>query len=386
MKPSPNSIEALYIHIPFCRKICPFCAFAVRKERASLHKNYLQAVCTELRLHTEQVERTLLGNIQSIFIGGGTPSSLALSEVEFLLNTLQQQMKWANDIEISFELNPEDATPEYIEGLLALGIRRLSLGVQSFQQESLQTLQRNHSAAQSIRAVENLCATATNFNLDVMFGIPGQSFQAFQNDLQIFLQNKPPHLSLYALEIEPNTPFAHQSKWVRWLAHNQSLIQKMYLWAIEAMHLQDIFQYEVSNFAQPLQKSRSNLLVWSGKPYLGLGVGAHSHHQGRRWGNVRSLRSYQKALSQGVLPRAFEETLSPTEQANESLMLGLRQTSGFSTRMWPEQFSRPWPQKNNDLLEIWQAQGLLMWNPPWVSLRPKGMLLADEITQKLMLG
>lgn len=384
MNSPSHPIEALYVHIPFCRKICPFCAFAVRKERASLHQPYLQALCAELRLRAQEFAGKL-GKLQSLYIGGGTPSSLTLAELEFLLNALQESIRWSNDLEISLELNPEDVTSAYLEGLQALGINRFSLGVQSFQQESLERLQRNHTAAQSIQAVERLQASVNNFSLDWMFGIPGQSLQAFQEDLRMFLQSRPPHLSFYALELEPNTPLANQPQAVRWVEQNQPLIEAMYLEAVEALNSQGLAQYEVSNFARRARRSRSNLFVWSGRPYLGLGVGAHSHYQGRRWGNVRSLRSYQTALAKGDLPIAFEEILSPHEQAHESLMLGLRQTTGFSIHTWPEKFSLSWPEKNNELLESWQAQGLLHWNPPRVSLRPKGMLLADEMTQKLML-
>lgn len=386
MQNSLDWIEALYIHIPFCRKICPFCAFAVRKERASLHKIYLRLVLQELQKRVDQFEQQL-GKIASLYIGGGTPSSLELEEVAFLLKTVQRSVDCAEGIEISFEINPEDATEEYIEGLRQIGINRMSLGVQSFQEISLATLQRNHTVVHSMKAVEILKATGiSNFNLDLMFGIPGQTLETFQNDLNLFLQSTPTHLSLYSLDIEPNTLFAHQPEKVQWVEQNRDLTQEMYLCALAQMKSQGILQYEVSNFAKPHQESRSNLLVWAGQSYLGLGTGAHSYVQGVRWSNHRSLKNYQRALEKKEVPVAFEEELSLTEQANESLMLGLRQSAGFSVNTWDKKFAIAWPEQNRKLVEALQSQGYLQWLPPVVSLLPKGMMLADEITEQLMLG
>ncbi len=386
MQASSHSIRAIYIHIPFCRRICPFCAFAVRKDRAGLHGVYLKQLLQEIRWRAEQFQKEL-SPLESIYIGGGTPSSLTLAEVEILINGVKSLLDCSKTVEISFEVNPEDATVAYIQGLAELKIGRISLGLQSFQESSLKTLKRNHTVEHDLKALEALQINAiANFNLDLMFGIPGQTFESFQKDIRQYLKYKPAHLSLYGLEIEPNTPFAHQAEVVKWGEEQKDLARAMYLWAVERLQTQGIFQYEVSNFSKPGLESRSNLMVWSGSPYLGFGTGAHSFLPGQRWGNHRSLRTYQTALEKKGWPVAFEEKLSLTEQANEKLMLGLRQASGFSTTSWLEEFGFEWPQKNMELVEQLCRQGYLLWNAPVLSLPPQGMLLADEITEQLMLN
>ena len=378
-------IQALYIHIPFCRQICPFCAFAVRKDHIALHKTYLHYLEQEMEWRAAQFEREL-GELQSIYIGGGTPSSLSLEEVEFLLKGVRSHFHRSAKTEVSFEVNPEDATPAYIQGLKQLGIERISLGMQSFQESSLRTLKRNNSVQDGLQALAALQESGVcNFNLDLMFGIPEQSLHEFQNDLMIFLRHNPSHLSLYALDIEPRTPFAKQEKIVEWVKQHQDLTRAMYLWAIEKLSAHGLAQYEVSNFARSGHESRSNLMVWSGKAYLGLGMGAHSYFQGCRWSNHRFLKNYQSALEDKQWPVAFQEELSIIQQANEGLLLSLRQVVGFSVEEWEKTYGLAWPCKNQIVVEELCEQGLARWNAPHLLLPPEGMLLADEITAQLML-
>ncbi len=380
-----HSLLALYIHIPFCRRICPFCAFAVRKDRAALRKDYLHFLNLEMERRASQFEKES-GELQSIYIGGGTPSSLSLEEVGFLLKGVRCHFHCSADTEISFEVNPEDATPAYIQGLTELGIRRISLGIQSFQRISLEILKRNHSVQDSLLAVAALQESGvSNFNLDLMFGIPEQSMPEFQNDLMTFLKHNPNHLSLYALDIEPRTPFAKEKKVVEWVAQHEDLTRAMYLRAVKILSAHGLAQYEVSNFARPGYESRSNLMVWSGKAYLGLGMGAHSYFEGRRWSNHRSLKKYQSALEDKQWPVAFEEELSQVQRANEGLMLSLRQVAGFSVPEWEKTFGMAWPRKNVEEVEKICEQGFARWDPPHLALLPEGMLLADEITARLML-
>ena len=385
MQLDSDVIRALYIHIPFCRRICPFCAFAVRKDQAALRKIYLRSLNQEMERRAAQLEKEL-GELQSLYIGGGTPSSLSLEEVELLLKSIRSHFHCSANTEVSFEVNPEDATPGYIRGLIQLGIERISLGIQSFQNISLEILQRNHSAQDGLQAVTALKENGVrNFNLDLMFGIPEQSMDQFQNDVMTIIRQKSTHLSFYALDIEPRTPFAKQGKIVEWVGQHQDLTRSMYLWAVETLNARGLAQYEVSNFAKTGHESRSNLMVWSGKAYLGLGMGAHSYFRGCRWGNHRSLKSYQVALEKKQWPVAFREELSPVQQANEGLMLALRQVAGFSIASWQDTFGFPWPRRNQEVVAQLCEQGLVRWHPPHLALPPEGLMLADEITARLML-
>lgn len=381
-----DSIQALYIHIPFCRHLCPFCAFAVRKERAALHQQYLELLFQEMQLRNQQFQDRL-GTLQSIYIGGGTPSCLSQEEVKSLLDRVQSLFSCSPNTEISFEVNPEDASHHYIQGLAQLGINRLSLGMQSLQEPVLRKLNRNHTVNHVYSALDALEQHAIqNYNLDLMFGVPDQTLKMFQADVKQLFCYHPTHFSLYGLDIEPNTPFAHKPEIVNKVIQAKELSQEMYLWAIDYLQSQGVVQYEVSNFSKSDCQSRSNLSVWSGKPYLGFGIGAHSYFPYQRWANYRSFRKYQLALDTQEWPVAFHETLSPIQQANEKLMLGLRQTSGFSTNCWQEEWGLEWPGKNQELVDQFCWQGHMFWNPPVISLSPQGMLLADEITEQLMLS
>lgn len=381
----PSKIHALYVHIPFCRHLCPFCAFAVRKDRANAHQAYLDSLLVELKLRKTQLVKEL-GEISVIYFGGGTPSSLTIPEVQDLINGIGSHLNLSNQVEISFEVNPEDASTAYFAGLAECGISRISLGGQSFQADTLTTLDRNHTVEHLQHALEDLHSSPIqNFNLDLMFGVPQQSLESFQADIACLEQHQPQHVSLYALDIEPDTPFAHQQQKVDWVENHRALTRDMYLWAVERLKSYGIFQYEVSNFARKGHESQSNLGVWSGAPYLGLGVGAHSFVNQRRWANHRSLRPYQAALSKESFPESFHETLTHVQQANEMLMLGLRQTQGFSVQRWEENFDLEWPSAHRKMTDQLIAEGLAQWNPPNLQLTPSGLLMADEITASFLL-
>ncbi|MGK5090549.1 radical SAM family heme chaperone HemW [Deltaproteobacteria bacterium TL4] len=383
-RPLP-SIPGIYIHIPFCRKICPFCPFTVRKDRGELHESYLDLIQQEMRLRAEQFH-SQLEPLHSIYLGGGTPSSLTVSEIETLMKTIKNHFELSQPVEISMELNPEDVRLEYLQGLFSLGINRISLGGQSFFPEILKTLGRNHTAQQHQQAVELMRHSPfENYNVDLMFGIPGQTLEMFQNDVKKITAAKPKHLSLYGLDIEPDTPFAHQPEIVAWVQNNQVLFESMYLWAIEYLSQQGFEHYEVANFAQKGFRSVSNLLVWSGLPYLGFGVSAHSYVPNQRWANVQSLRLYADKLNQATEPVAFVENLTGSQQANETLMLGLRQTKGLDLRHWARVFKIEWSSTQQKLVTKLCEENYAEWNDPLLQLKPKGLLIADGITARLML-
>ena len=381
---SNPAISALYVHIPFCHRICPFCSFAVRKNRPSVHREYLEAVLIETR---RRVQGITINDLESLYIGGGTPSVLSSTEIIFLMQGIRQSWPLSKDCQISLECNPEDVQSNYLGALLSSGVNRLSLGVQSFQQEFLKNLGRNHTV-EHLR--KNLIALRDvgwiNFNVDVMFGLPNQTLEQCQFDVKKALEWDPTHLSFYALELAEQTPFGKSERIQKSWQDSHEITTDMYLWATEYLVNNGWKHYEVSNFAKPNYQGRMNQMVWNGSGYLGVGVGAHSYDGKSRWGNLRPLHRYLELLEENCWPIAFTETLTQTEKANEFLMLQLRQTKGLSLKKWEDDFApKNWMDNHFDVLRAWQKEGLLDWIGNRIVLTKKGLLVADALTAELSL-
>ena len=381
---SNPAISALYVHIPFCHRICPFCSFAVRKDRPSIHGEYLEAVLLETG---RRVQGITISDLESLYIGGGTPSVLSSTEIIFLMQGIRQSWPLSKDCQISLECNPEDVQSNYLGALLSSGVNRLSIGVQSFQQEFLKSLGRNHTI-EHLR--QNLIALRdvgwTNFNVDLMFGLPNQTLEQFQFDVKKALEWYPTHLSFYALELVEQTPYGKSERIRKSWQDSHEITTDMYLWATEYLVNNGWKHYEVSNFAKPNYQGRMNQMVWNGSGYLGVGVGAHSYDGKSRWGNLRPLHRYLELLEENCWPIAFTETLTQTEKANEFLMLQLRQTKGLSLKKWEDDFApKNWMDNHFDVLRAWQKEGLLDWIGKRIVLTKKGLLVADALTAELSL-
>ena len=381
---SNPTISALYVHIPFCHQICPFCSFAVRKNRPSIHGEYLEAVLLETG---RRVQGITISDLESLYIGGGTPSVLSSTEIIFLMQGIRQSWPLSKDCQISLECNPEDVQSNYLGALLSSGVNRLSIGVQSFQQEFLKNLGRNHTV-EHLR--KNLIALKDvgwiNFNVDLMFGLPNQTLEQFQFDVKKALEWDPTHLSFYALELAEQTPYAKSERVRKSWKEAQEITTDMYFWATDYLENNGWEHYEVSNFAKPNYQGRMNQMVWNGSGYLGVGVGAHSYDGKSRWGNLRPLHRYLELLKENRWPTAFTETLTQTEKANEFLMLQLRQTKGLSLKKWEGDFvPKNWMDNHSSVLRAWQKEGLLNCIGNRIVLTKKGLLVADALTTELSL-
>ena len=388
-------IPAFYIHIPFCRTLCPFCTFAVRRDRANMHEKYIQGIVDEIVRRSEMltVMEPKEGNekhlrqvsLESIYFGGGTPSCFTIQEVSVLIKKVREYFPWSDQIEIAFEMNPDDVNPEYLSGLAEIGVNRLSLGGQSFQTSTLQQLERCHTSADLREAIASITDSLfVNWNLDLMFGIPEQSFSMFKKDVEEALAYDPTHISLYGLEIHERTPFGKNPQIRRWESEHQEQFEAMYLWATDRLEKAGLFQYELSNFSKKDYEGRNNLLVWSGQEYLGLGVGAHSYYMQTRWGNARSIRTYLQHREKNKMPTEFEERLSGKQLATEFLMLGLRQCKGINIEEWQTRFGLQWQKQHTEFVQGLCDEGRAFWKGQRLCLSPKGMLLADRITVQLM--
>lgn len=376
-------IQHLYLHIPFCHKICPFCAFAVRRDRPSEHGFYLDCLRREGELRYQQLDENL-GILETIYLGGGTPSCLSADEVHALFDWIHQRFQLSPHCQITFETNPEDISKSYLETLHSVGVNRVSLGIQSFQAKHLKTLGRNHSPSQAQQALNQIHqAGFTDWNADLIFGFYQHSLDSFQQDLDLLLSYSIPHISLYCLELETLSRFSKQPHMRQWSEEQTDFQQSLYLFGVNRLKQQGIEQYEVSNFAKPGHCGKTNLAIWSGKSYLGLGVGAHSFHGGKRWANHRSLKDYQETLSLQKFPVVFEETLSPVQSSNEWLMLQLRRVTGLHMAEMEIQFGFRWSSQQLQWVELWVNKGYAHWDGPHLQLTTAGLFLADGMSSQL---
>jgi oxygen-independent coproporphyrinogen-3 oxidase len=378
------TIPALYCHIPFCHTICPFCAFAVHGNRAGLQRPYLDALKGEIA-RTAGEFQAASQTVTSLYIGGGTPSTLSLASVDELLAWIASLFHFAADIEIAFEVNPEDASAAYLEGLCRAGVTRVSIGLQSLDAATLTALHRNHDVRQGEDALASVSAAGpANYNADLMFGIPEAPPGAFRRDLERVAALRPPHISLYGLDVEPGTLFSRDPGVNAWMAGHEESQAEQYVMASDYLVSQGYRHYEISNFCLPGHEGRQNLLVWDGGNYLGFGTGAHSHVEGTRWQNHRHLRAYLRDIAAGAAPTAARETLSVTQQANEAMMLALRREEGLDVRTWERRFSRPWGAGRERIARQLQSEGKALWDGATLALTTRGFLLADAVTAQLM--
>jgi len=379
---SAPEIRALYLHIPFCHSICPFCAFAVHGNRERLHERFVERLLADLDLADPWPAP---GDIQSIYVGGGTPSTLAPARIETVLRRIADRFSPALGVEIAFEVNPEDATGAYLAALRGLGITRISLGVQSLDDATLRALGRGHTAAQAAQAFDAAVrAGFDNVNVDLMFGAPGMEVLPFREDVRRLLAWQPAHISLYGLDLEPRTLFGRNARIQAWCASHREEQAAQFLWAAEALDAAGYEHYEVSNFCLPGREGRQNQLVWNGAAYLGFGPGAHSFAEGRRWAHERHLAAYEARLFRGERAIAFSERPTREQAANEALMLALRQRTGLHVTEWEGRFGLNWGLRRAEVEGELVRRGLAVREAGRLRLNVRGMLVADEITERLL--
>lgn len=267
---------------------------------------------------------------QTLFFGGGTPSLLQAGQISDLIDTVSGRFKLAPRAEITLEANPGTVDQKKLQGYRAAGVNRLSLGVQSFQPEELQLLDRLHSAADAVRCFENARkAGFENINLDLIFAIPGQTLRTWQHSLRLAVALQPEHISAYNLTYEEGTPLTRQLQQGEVAACNEDLQKEQFLTAIEFLEAHGYSQYEISNFARPGFACQHNQKYWDASPYLGLGVSAHSFVDNRRFWNVSNLGQYMAMLAEDRLPVVGQELLGQETYAFERVFLGLRQSRGI---------------------------------------------------------
>ncbi len=376
-------IHALYLHIPFCHKICPFCSFAVRPDHHEKHAPYFELVKKEFELLKQEFDLDF-SKVRSIYFGGGTPSRLSLVDLEEWVVWLAEVTGAGIQAQWSIEVNPEDMSSSYANGLVEMGFNRISLGIQSFSEECLKKLQRHHTPEDCRHAIHNILeADISDFNLDLMFGYPDQSLGQLQADLAELVRLKPTHISAYCLNIEEKTPLAKRPEWQKWQDTNEQEIATMFSCIVDFLADHGYRQYEISNFAKKGYQSRQNLINWNGKNYLGLGMGAHSLLDQQRWGNYKRWVDYKRALLAGRAPHQFLESLNVSQKRDEILMLSLRQKKGLNLSGFESAFTLDLKFLWHHRLEELRKADLVIIEHGRIRLTTAGMMLADAITADL---
>jgi oxygen-independent coproporphyrinogen III oxidase len=321
----------LYIHIPFCRQRCGFCAFYIEIHRESRAEAFIQSLIREIRLSAQR--HIAAGRpIRSIYIGGGTPTVLTMTQLLAILSEVRRHLTLAVDCEITIEAHPSTISEQDLRQLLRAGITRISFGAESMEDGDLTRVGRPGTVHETVVAVAQARAAGfTNINLDVMYGLPGQNLEGWKRTLTHCLALAPPHLSCYALTVEEGTRFAFNIQRGQSPAPDEGLQIEMDEAAQWMLGDAGYERYEVSNYAKPGYACRHNLLYWTNGEYLGLGPSAQSYLNGMRFGNIANIEAYDASLGKSRLPIDDCTRLSKEEQLRDAVIFGLRLIQGIPT-------------------------------------------------------
>jgi len=361
-------IRHLYFHIPFCPRLCPYCSFHVETSMRNKNRAFLDALLAEVRLRAAAHAIAP----ETIYFGGGTPSMLSLAELEYLLTGLRAMLPLEALREWTFEVNPATISAAKAALLLKLGVNRISIGVQSWDDGILHRLGRVHSAEQAAatyRVVRD--AGFANINLDLMFAIPGQSRDQWRDSLQRTVALAPEHISAYCLTYEEDTRF-FQLLQAGTFRREDECDAAMFEDTMDLLQAAGYGQYEISNYALPGRESLHNFGYWNGNDYLGFGPSAFSTIGTHRWQNIPDSAAYIARISSGASAVSFEETISDKTRAGETLAFGLRTARGIAA-----QAAIPW---DADLAEM-RSLGLLETRDGRLLLTRRGKLMADSVAE-----
>ncbi len=378
---------ALYIHIPYCIKKCPYCDFNSYGVGNKIPGNlYTNSLLNEIDLYRDTIKNC---NINSIFFGGGTPSLFFADNIDKIINKINDLSFINKDIEVTIEVNPKTADLDKLKSYYQIGINRISLGVQSFSQNKLDFLGRLNTPQDNIETINNINAAGIkNFNIDLMYGISNESLDEWNNDLKITIGFLPNHISAYCLTIESGTEFHKRLK-----NGNLSLPSDDYL-SILIQHTSDYItsngykHYEISNYSLPGYESAHNTSYWRGQNYLGLGAGAHSHlkdHGTGKWGirfsNIKNPSRYMNMVDKGLTAIDSYEELTRIQAFEDDLMMSIRLLDGFNIEYMQTKYNVEF---NITEMEYLFSDNYLIKRSNHICLDKNGVLLSDYLISKLL--
>ncbi|KON86985.1 coproporphyrinogen III oxidase [Sporosarcina globispora] len=375
-------IKAAYIHIPFCEHICHYCDFNKVFLKNQPVGEYLDSLEKEMNL---ALKETPASRLDSIFVGGGTPTALNEKQLEKLCGTIKRQLPYDSFTEYTFEANPGDLSEEKLQILHDAGVNRLSFGVQTFNDELLKRIGRSHRARDVFQSIEAAKKVGfDNISIDLIYSLPGQTLQDFKDTLETSFTLDIVHYSGYSLIIEPKTVFYNLMRKGKLPTPGQDVEAEMYELLMEHMDKHGFAQYEISNFAKSGFESRHNITYWDNEWYFGFGAGAHGYVNGLRLSNHGPLKKYMAPIENGQLPILEAHKVPLEEQMEEEMFLGLRKTDGVSISRFKDKFGK-------DPLELFEFQikqhtnkKLITVEEEHIKLTRQGRFLGNEVFQSFI--
>lgn len=376
-------VSGIYIHIPFCKQACSYCDFYFLT-RGELRQPFVDALVAEIKSY--QNSKFTEETVRTIYLGGGTPSLLNQNQLENIFTTLIDVFK-IDAVEITMELNPDDVTPDYLSIIQDLGVNRASMGVQSFDKKLLEFMHRAHNPEEAFKALEALKRTDfPSFTADLIYGNPGQSNETLERDIDKLLSFNPPHISAYALTVEPNTRLGKQVQLGRINPPDDDKVSEQFDLVRDRLAAAGIEQYEVSNFSKPGKEAVHNSNYWSHENYIGFGPSAHSfwwdETGAKRWQNQPNLKKYLDEEPEDY--REEEEKLSKHTLGEERLMLGLRTKRGVSEKNLAGKYEYNFTDSQQEWIEKQIEKGSMKRENEMLKMTPEGLKISDHLIVDLL--
>jgi oxygen-independent coproporphyrinogen-3 oxidase len=371
-------MSGIYIHIPFCKQACHYCDFHFSTSMKKKEEMVL-AIAKELQLRKSEFQNE---PVETIYFGGGTPSVLTSAEINFLIEEVYKNFEVSDNPEITLEANPDDLSNERILELSKSPINRLSIGIQSFFEDDLQLMNRAHNSAEAKNCLEEGIKYFDNISLDLIYGIPGMSNERWKQNIETALSFGIPHISSYALTVEPKTALNKLIQTGKIAKPNDESAQEHFAILVETLEANDFIHYELSNFGKENYFSKNNSAYWLGKKYLGIGPSAHSYDGVSRSWNVANNALYLKSIQEDKLPNEIE-ILSITDRYNEYIMTGLRTIWGVSLDRIEAEFGKEYLDYLNKQAQKFLNDDLLSIDNKILKPTPKGKFLTDGIASDL---
>ncbi|MDQ3541115.1 MAG: radical SAM family heme chaperone HemW [Chloroflexota bacterium] len=381
-----NASYGIYVHIPFCAHICPYCDFTTYAGKQDLIPRYVDALCREIERSGPAVADRCAA---TVFIGGGTPSLLSADQMSRILDSCRSAFALDREAEISVECNPNGLNADLLTGYRAAGVNRLSIGAQTLDRRGLRTLGRHHEAIDVLSALAAArSAGFSNVSVDLIFSWPGQTLESWKSDLGALLQlqDAPEHLSLYSLIVEPGTPFADAAARGILRIPDDDAAADLYEAAIEMLAAAGWTHYEVANWARtPELYSRHNAIYWQYGNYLGLGAGAHGHVSPRRTMNHLLPETYCEAVERGEAGVSRTEVIDPCTQRGETMMLGLRLLrEGVNAEAFQRRHGISFSDAFGDTVDELERIGMIVTTPTGIRLSERGLMLANDVVARFL--
>ena len=370
----------IYIHIPFCTEKCIYCDFYSLPNQEHNIKPFIRSLSNEINIKSKNEDLDYI--VDTIFIGGGTPSLLSEYDLEEIISAISQSFNLDKLQEFTIEANPGEFGYNKMKTFKSMGVNRISFGFQSLNKDLLKFMSRWHTPEESIESYKNARkANYENINIDMIFGIPGQTTQIWKNDLEAIAAIEPEHISTYSLTVEKQTPLYHLVELNKIKMPHEKIDLEMFNHTIDFLTKKNYVQYEISNYSKPNKECRHNLHYWNRDPYISFGPSAHGFNKNVRYWNTRDLNKYIQNLNHGQLPDHESEILNKENVFNEFILNSIRLNTGININKIEQEFNKKTQTKILNIAQDWGSHLIIKNNT--IKLSKKGMAIADKITLDL---